>query len=209
MSAELFKPIFVPDRFRAVVSGKAWLQAMLDTEGALAVAEARAGLIPREAAEALVSRCEAGRFDPEKIGHKGLSYGNPVPPLVKALTEAVLEVSEDASRYVHKGATSQDITDTAAMLVALRAGADPRRAGRYRRCLRPARREPPGHSDGGPYASPASPTDDLRPQGGGLAGLGAGGEAKATRRARVGAGRPAGRGRRDAGLAGKGRHAGP
>jgi 3-carboxy-cis,cis-muconate cycloisomerase len=121
MAGELFGPIFVPDEFRAVVSGKAWLQAMLDAEGALAVAEARAGVIPAGAAEAIAGCCVADRFDPEEIGHKGLAYGNPVPPLVKALTEAVSEVSEDASRYVHKGATSQDITDTAAMLVSRRA----------------------------------------------------------------------------------------
>ncbi|HET7479197.1 MAG TPA: 3-carboxy-cis,cis-muconate cycloisomerase [Rubrobacteraceae bacterium] len=117
MSDELFGPIFVPDGFREAVSGRAWLQAMLDAEGALAVAEARAGLIPAQAAEAIVSRCDASLFDPAEIGHEGLAYGNPVPPLVKALTGAVSEVSEDAARHVHKGATSQDITDTAAMLV--------------------------------------------------------------------------------------------
>ena len=56
MSGDLFGPIFVPDAFREAVSGKAWLQAMLDAEGALAVAEARAGLIPAEAAEAAVDQ---------------------------------------------------------------------------------------------------------------------------------------------------------
>ncbi|HLL98768.1 MAG TPA: adenylosuccinate lyase family protein, partial [Rubrobacteraceae bacterium] len=59
--------------------------------------------------------------DPEEIGHQGRAAGNPVPPLVRALTAAISEVSEDAARYVHKGATSQDITDTAAMLVVKRA----------------------------------------------------------------------------------------
>lgn len=125
MSQELFRPIFVPDELREAVSGRAWLQAMLDAEGALAVAEARAGLIPREAAEAIASRCdasrEAGLFDPEEIGQKARATGNPVPPLSRALTEVVAEISEDAARYVHKGATSQDIMDTAAMLVCRRA----------------------------------------------------------------------------------------
>ncbi len=125
MSQELFRPIFVPDELRDAVSGRAWLQAMLDAERALAVAEARAGLISQEAAEAIASRCdasrEAGLFDPEEIGHKARATGNPVPPLSRALTEAVAEISEDAARYVHKGATSQDITDTAAMLVCRRA----------------------------------------------------------------------------------------
>ncbi len=121
MSEEIFGPIFVPEEFREAVSGRAWLQAMLDAEAALATAEARVGLIPHEAAAAIVSCCEAARFDPEELGRRGRAAGNPVPPLVKALTAAVAGVSEEAARHVHKGATSQDIVDTAAMLVARRA----------------------------------------------------------------------------------------
>lgn len=121
MTEDLFGPIFVPDDFREAVSGRTWLQAMLDAEAALAAAEARAGVIPEEAAEAIASRCDANLFDPEEIGRKARAAGNPVPPLVRALTEEVSKVSEDAARYVHKGATSQDITDTAAMLVSRRA----------------------------------------------------------------------------------------
>ncbi|MGI9050101.1 MAG: 3-carboxy-cis,cis-muconate cycloisomerase [Rubrobacteraceae bacterium] len=117
MSEGLFGPLFVPDVFRDAVGGRAWLQAMLDSEAALGAAEARVGLIPVEAAEEIAGRCDANRFDPEEIGREGRAAGNPVPPLVRALTEAV---PGDAARYVHKGATSQDITDTAAMLVARR-----------------------------------------------------------------------------------------
>ncbi|MBA3637298.1 MAG: 3-carboxy-cis,cis-muconate cycloisomerase, partial [Rubrobacteraceae bacterium] len=117
MAGELFGPIFVPDEFREAVSGRAWLRAVLDAEGALAIAQARAGLIPQQAAEIIVSCCDVDRFDPEEIGRKGRAKGNPVPPLVRALTEAVSGVSEDAAGHVHKGATSQDIMDTAAMLV--------------------------------------------------------------------------------------------
>jgi 3-carboxy-cis,cis-muconate cycloisomerase len=125
MFEELFRPIFVPDKFREAVSGRAWLQAMLEAEGALAVARARVGLIPPDAAEAIASCCKKGRdaglFDPEGLGRKGRDQGNPVPPLVRALTEAVSGVSEEAARYVHRGATSQDIVDTAAMLITKRA----------------------------------------------------------------------------------------
>jgi 3-carboxy-cis,cis-muconate cycloisomerase len=125
MTEELFRPIFVPDRFREAVSGRAWLGAMLEAEGALAIAEARAGLIPADAAEVIASCCkkarDSGQFDPENLGRKGRAQGNPVPPLVRVLTEAVSEVSEEAARYVHKGATSQDIVDTAAMLLTKRA----------------------------------------------------------------------------------------
>ena len=125
MAEEIFRPIFVPDRFREALSGRAWLGAMLEAEGALALAEARAGLIPRDAAEAIASCCEkgneAGAFAPEDLGREARAQGNPVPPLVRALTEAVSEVSEEATRYVHKGATSQDIVDTAAVLLTKRA----------------------------------------------------------------------------------------
>jgi 3-carboxy-cis,cis-muconate cycloisomerase len=117
----LFGPIFVPDGFREAVSGRAWLRAMLDAEGALAVAEARVGLIPADAAEVITECCDASRFDPGEIGQAARASGNPVPPLVRALTQRVSEASEEAARYVHKGGTSQDITDTAAMLVARRA----------------------------------------------------------------------------------------
>ncbi len=117
MSETLFRPIFVPDKFREAVGGRAWLQAMLDAEAALAAAEARVGLIPAEAAETIAGCCDAGRFDPEEIGREGRATGLPVVPLVRALTAAV---PGDAARYVHKGSTSQDITDTAAMLIARR-----------------------------------------------------------------------------------------
>lgn len=117
MSEDLFGPLFVPDVFREAVGGRAWLQAMLDAEAALAVAEARAGVIPDGAAEAIAGCCRVDRFDPAEIGREGRASGNPVPPLVRALTEAV---PGDAARYIHKGATSQDITDTAAMLVSRR-----------------------------------------------------------------------------------------
>jgi len=117
MAGELFGPIFVPERFSEAVSGRAWLRAMLEAEGALAVAQARIGLIPPQAAETIVSCCDVNRFDPGEIGRRGRAQGNPVPPLVRALTGAVSEGSEDAASHVHKGATSQDIMDTAAMLV--------------------------------------------------------------------------------------------
>ena len=67
MAEELFRPIFVPDRFREAVSARAWLGAMLEVEGALAIAEARAGLIPPDAAEAIASCCKASLFDPEEL----------------------------------------------------------------------------------------------------------------------------------------------
>ena len=56
MSEELFRPIFVPDKFREAVSGRAWLGALLEPEGALAHAEAKAGLIPPDAADEVFAK---------------------------------------------------------------------------------------------------------------------------------------------------------
>jgi 3-carboxy-cis,cis-muconate cycloisomerase len=97
------------------VSDIAWVQAMLDVEAGIARAEARLGLIPAEAAERIAARCRAEGFDIEQLGRDAVPVGNPVIPLVRALTESV---PEDAAAYVHWGATSQDVLDTATALVA-------------------------------------------------------------------------------------------
>ena len=112
-----FTAIFVPDAIREATSDRAWLRAMLDFEAALAAAEARAELVPPEAAEAIAAACRAADLDPEEIGREARPAGIPVRALLRALTDAL---PEDAARHVHRGATSQDVLDTAAMLVARR-----------------------------------------------------------------------------------------
>src|SRR5215211_4737708 len=118
LPSEMFERLFVPEELREGFSDGAWLQAMLDVERALAAAEARAGLIPEDAARAIAEACRADRFDPAAIGEAARSPGNPVEPLVRAVREVV---GGDAAQYVHHNATSQDILDTASMLVARRA----------------------------------------------------------------------------------------
>ncbi|MFK0294960.1 3-carboxy-cis,cis-muconate cycloisomerase [Streptomyces sp. NPDC090442] len=95
----------------------AYLQAMLDAEAALTRAQATVGLAPAEAARAVDAAAHAERFDARDLALRGRSGGNPVIPLVAALTAAV---DERHAPYVHRGATSQDILDTASMLVAHR-----------------------------------------------------------------------------------------
>ena len=110
-----FGPLFVPEALRDAVSGQAWLEAMLDAESALATAEAAAGVIPADAAVAIAERCDPDLFDFDELLEQGRAVGNPAEPLVRALREAV---GGDAAGFVHHGATSQDIMDTATMLVA-------------------------------------------------------------------------------------------
>jgi len=114
LPSDVFDRIFFSEELREAVSDRAWLQALLDAERALAAAESRAGVIPAEAADAIAAACHADRFDPTELAERARASGNPVEPLVRALTEAV---DDDAARYVHWGATSQDVLDTAAMLV--------------------------------------------------------------------------------------------
>jgi 3-carboxy-cis,cis-muconate cycloisomerase len=117
LTSDLFGELFLPEDLRAATSDRAWVQAMLDFEAALAEAEAKAGVIPAEAAAAIAAACRADRFDAAALGREGRGAGNPAAPLVKALTEAV---EGGGAGYVHWGATSQDVMDTAAMLVAQR-----------------------------------------------------------------------------------------
>jgi 3-carboxy-cis,cis-muconate cycloisomerase len=114
----VFAAIAVPGELREATDARAWLEGMLAAERALARAEALVGVIPAEAGEAIAESCTAGRFDLEGLAEQGRAAGNPVEPLVRELRKAV---GGDAARYVHWGATSQDVMDTAAMLVARRA----------------------------------------------------------------------------------------
>jgi 3-carboxy-cis,cis-muconate cycloisomerase len=110
-----FGPLFVPPDLLDAVSGRAWLEGMLEAERALATAEAAAGVIPADAAVAITEQCDPDLYDFDELLERGHAVGNPAEPLVRALRETV---GSDAAVYVHHGATSQDVMDTAAMLVA-------------------------------------------------------------------------------------------
>ena len=109
---------------------RACLQHMLDFEAALARAEAATGVIPASAADPIAKACKAEAFDLAALAEAATRSGNLAIPLVKALTANVAKTDADAARYVHWGATSQDVIDTATMLT-LRAGIDAL-AGGYR-----------------------------------------------------------------------------
>ena len=97
----------------------AWLQAMLDTEAALARALERAGLAAQGAGAAVTAAATAANFDPGELGRQAALTGNPVPALVSALAG---RLPPAAAAAVHQGATSQDIIDTAMMLLARNGG---------------------------------------------------------------------------------------
>lgn len=111
-------PLFGSAAVDAAVGDTAWLQAMLDFEGSLALAEADAGLVPTAVAAEISAACTAESFDLAEIGRRSVAFGNPAAPVVRALISAV---SPEAKEYVHLGATSQDVIDTAFSLMARRA----------------------------------------------------------------------------------------
>lgn len=117
-TSELFGALYARGGVAGEVNDRAWVQAMLDVEAALARACSSEGLVPHEAAEAITDACDAGRFDIAALGRKAAQSATPVVPLVQALREAV---EPGAAPHVHHGATSQDVLDTAAMVVARRA----------------------------------------------------------------------------------------
>jgi 3-carboxy-cis,cis-muconate cycloisomerase len=112
-----FESIFVPATLRDAVSDAAWIDAMVEVEAALARAESRAGVIPPDAAELILAAYAGGSVDARRLIEEGRASGTPVEPLVRALRS---RVDSDAAQYIHFGATSQDIVDSAAMLVARR-----------------------------------------------------------------------------------------
>ncbi|MFE7761491.1 3-carboxy-cis,cis-muconate cycloisomerase [Streptomyces sp. NPDC057438] len=95
----------------------AYLRALLDAEAALTRAQAALGLVPAAAGPAVTTAADAAAFDVRSLAERARGGGNPVIPLVADLTEAV---GAPYGPYVHRGATSQDILDTATMLVAAR-----------------------------------------------------------------------------------------
>jgi len=105
--------LFSTPEMSAVFSAEAHVRGMLAFESALARAEARAGVISGSAAEAIAACCRVDLFDVEQIYREAVPAGTPAIPLVRRLTE---RVDGEARKFVHWGATSQDVIDTALVL---------------------------------------------------------------------------------------------
>jgi 3-carboxy-cis,cis-muconate cycloisomerase len=103
------------------LSDERLLAAMARFEAALAGASAQVGLVPQAAAELIAKVCAQGGFDAAALARQARDAGALTIPFVKELTARVAKVSPDAARYVHLGATSQDVLDTALVLCARQA----------------------------------------------------------------------------------------
>jgi 3-carboxy-cis,cis-muconate cycloisomerase len=121
MSARLIDALATTGPLAELFSDGCVLQAMLDFEVALARAEARAGVIPQTAADAIASAARPDAFNTANLAHDTFRAGTPGIPLAKALTEVVCSKDASAAGFVHWGATSQDVADTALVLLLKRA----------------------------------------------------------------------------------------
>ncbi|KIP94333.1 3-carboxy-cis,cis-muconate cycloisomerase [Pseudomonas fluorescens] len=113
---QLFDAYFTARDMREVFCDQGRVQGMLDFEAALARAEARVGLIPSSAVAPIAAACDAHLYDFAALGEAIAAAGNSAIPLVKALGKQIASSDAEAERYVHLGATSQDVMDSGLVL---------------------------------------------------------------------------------------------
>ncbi|WP_433579827.1 FAD/NAD(P)-binding protein [Nocardia brasiliensis] len=117
----LLAPVRAGVPMRRLVSDDAWIAAMVDVELALVRAQARLGIVPASAAQGIARAVRTYRFDADALAQAARGAANPVVAFVAELHRVVAAVDPAAADYVHRGSTSQDILDTATMLIAARA----------------------------------------------------------------------------------------
>lgn len=113
----LFERFLSTSETLEVFGGHSLVAAMLRFEAALAQAQAEEGLIPADAARSIADSCKVELFDVDKIVREGARAGSVATPLVLALREAVGLFNPQAVAFTHFGTTSQDVVDTALVLV--------------------------------------------------------------------------------------------
>jgi len=112
LDSVLFRDAFGTPTMRAIFEDRALVRRYVEVEVALARAQARCGVIPAEAARAIVARADAAALDLEAMRRDTEIVGYPILPLVQQLAK----MCGEAGRYIHWGATTQDIMDTAVVL---------------------------------------------------------------------------------------------
>ncbi len=121
--SSLLAPLISSATMRSILDDRARLQRMLDFEVALARAEAAVGAIPALATEPIATAARAEHYDIKALGEAARAAGNIAVPLIEALAAEVAKTDAAAAGWVHWGASSQDVIDTA-LVVELRAAID-------------------------------------------------------------------------------------
>src|ERR1700689_1816457 len=113
IDSSVFRDIFTTEAMRRVFSDENRVQKYLDFEAGLARAQARLGIIPKEAGEEIVKHCDVGEIDFVKLKTQTERIGYPVLPVVQQL---VALCKDGLGEWCHWGATTQDITDSATVM---------------------------------------------------------------------------------------------
>jgi 3-carboxy-cis,cis-muconate cycloisomerase len=113
LDSRIFGPLFGDSEINELLSERAYVRALVEVEGALARAEARVGVIPQAAAEQILKAADPNKIDIESLSRGTVRSGFPIIALVQELRRLV---GGQAASYVHWGATTQDIMDTAGVL---------------------------------------------------------------------------------------------
>ncbi|KAF5002064.1 hypothetical protein FDECE_10743 [Fusarium decemcellulare] len=108
----LYRNMFGTDDVRKIFSDKSYIKYCVDVEKALATAQAKCNIIPKDAAAAINAKADASALDVDRLAKETEIVGYPILPLVRQLAVQCGE----AGRYLHWGATTQDIMDTASIL---------------------------------------------------------------------------------------------
>lgn len=114
IDSAIFRNIFSSEAMRIVFSDEHRVQCYLEIEAALAQVQAKLGLIPQSAAHEISAKCTLGSIDMEMLKTQTELIGYPVLPVVQQLVAAC---SGGLGEYCHWGATTQDITDTATIML--------------------------------------------------------------------------------------------
>ncbi len=113
IDSSIFQGIFTTDAMRQVWSDENRTTKYVDIERALAIVQARLGLIPQEAADEIVSHCHIDKIDMKRLREQTERIGYPILGVVTQINQLC---RDKLGEYVHWGATTQDITDTATVL---------------------------------------------------------------------------------------------
>src|SRR5688572_11408999 len=113
LDSRIFGPLFTDAEIAELFTDQAYVRRLVEVETALARAEARAGVIPSSAAERICNLAQADKIDMAVLAKGTARSGFPIIALVQELRKAV---GAEAGSYVHWGATTQDIMDTACVL---------------------------------------------------------------------------------------------
>src|SRR5918994_608985 len=111
LDSAIFSPLFSDAEISALFTDDAYIRALVEVEAALARAQARVGVIPAAAAEQ-ISKVKAAEIDITALMKGTIRSGFPIIALVQQIRR---QANEDAGPYVHWGATTQDIMDTASV----------------------------------------------------------------------------------------------